>query len=783
MKRRGIWIALVLILLLAAGLRFYRITGQSLWNDEGTSAALALRDLATISRDAGHDIHPPMYYWLLHVWVEVWGNGELALRSLSALLGIALVGLVFLIGESLFGAEVGLLAAFFSATSPFQVYYSQETRMYMLLAALGALGTYALIRLLRAEHEGRFPMGWAVAYGIAVVLGLYTHYSFPLLWGIWNLAYLAFWLWKRGGAKPLLRWGALQVAAFALYLPWLPTGLRQIGQWPAISEPHSLAFFAKDAFSLFVGGHSLELARSNLLILMASLGIAVLAGMLPGRWEKNPLPWWPRTGLVALWAGLPVAAQWALSLWRPSYRPKFFLVSAPAFALLLARGALWPLRNRVKRGLGRIWAQAWLLLICLIVAGVGSQALDNYYHNPTYARDDYRGIAQYVEAFGETGDVVLINAPSQVETFTYYYKGSLPIYALPKQRPLDKAATESELQAMLQGTKRVFAVYWAADESDPERFIESWMDAHAFKASDDWFGNVRFVVYAVPQEPLTDIAHPLDVRFGDAIQLEGYTLLSEDVASGDIIQMTLFWQALADIPLRYKVFVHLLDGGGHVVAQRDAEPGGGLRLTTTWQNGEQIADNYGVPVSPGTPPGEYRLEVGMYSLEDGARLPATQGGALLGDHLLLAPIRVHKAARQPPLAAIPVQRRLSLRLGPLELGGVDVNKMGFEGQGADLRAGDVLHLTLFWQAVEAPSADYEMRIGGQGAQVLGQGEPAEGRYPTSEWAAGEVVRDDRYLLLPADLQPGRIALSIAIRALPDGEWSEAVPLCEIEVVP
>ncbi len=783
MKRRGIWFALFLILLLAAGLRFYRITGQSLWNDEGTSAALALRDLATISRDAGHDIHPPMYYWLLHFWVKIWGNGELALRSLSALLGVALVGLVFLIGESLFAAEVGLLAAFFSAISPFQVYYSQETRMYMLLAAVAALGTYALVRILRAEHEEQPLRGWALAYGIAVVLGLYTHYSFPLIWGIWNLAYLAFWLWRRGKPKFLLRWAGLQAAAFALYLPWLPTGLRQMGQWPAISETHSLAFFVKDAFRLFLGGHSLELPRSDLLILLASLGVAALAGMLPDKREKSPLPWWLRTGLVAMWAGLPVVAQWLLALWRPAYRPKFFLIATPAFALLLARGALWPVRNRARRGPGRIWSQAWLLLVCLVVAGVGAQALNNYYYDPAYARDDYRGIAQYVEAFGEQGDAVLINAPSQMETFAYYYKGTLPLYPLPRQRPLDKEATERELRAMLEGTKRVFAVYWATDESDPERFIETWMDAHAFKASDDWFGNVRFVVYAVPQEPLTEIAHPMDVRFGDAIRLEGYTLLSEDVSSGGIVQLTLFWRALGGIAERYKVFVHLLDAGGRVVGQRDAEPGGGLRLTTTWQPGEQVADNYGVPVPPGTPPGEYRLEIGMYRLEDGARLPASRDGAPLGDHLLLDPIRVHKAARQPSLSAIPMQKRLSARLGPLELGGVDVHKLGFEGQDVALKPGDVLHLTLFWRAVEAPAVDYAMAIGDQGAAVLNEGQPAEGRYPTSQWSAGEVVRDDRYLLLPADLQPGRLNLNIAVRALPDGEWSKAVPLCEIEVVP
>ncbi len=793
-RRRSVLFLLFLILALAVFLRFYRIDAQSLWNDEGTSAALALRDLPTITRDAAHDIHPPLYYWLLHFWVRLWGVSELALRSLSALLGVGAVALVFLIGEALFGVQVGLLAALLAALSPFQVYYSQETRMYMLLAAVACLGTYALVRYLEAEasHHGagteRGPSAvnrFAAVYTLAVAMGLYTHYSFPILWGVWNLVYLGFHLWRRGGVAPLARWAAIQAVGFAFYLPWLPIGLRQMTQWPAISQPHSLAFFVKDAFALLVGGHSLPLPRADLLVMGAALGAVALVGLLPLRREadaRSRLPWWLRSGLVAAWLAVPVLAQWAMSLLKPAYRPKFFLICAPAFAILIARGALWPLQNRPARRTGRLWAQVWLLLAVVVAAGTGAQALQNYYFDPAYARDDYRGIARYIEAFGGPNDAVLINAPSQVETFALYYRGSSPVYPLPRQRPLDEAATERDLERMLAGRERIFAIFWATDESDPERFIESWMDGHAFKASDDWFGNVRFVVYAVPQKPMTDIAHPLDARLGDSIRLRGYSLLSEEVPSGGIVQITLFWEALAPIPERYKVFVHLLDAGGRVVGQRDAEPGGGALLTTSWHVGDRIADNYGVPVPPGTPPGEYRLEIGMYRMTDGVRLPIALGGADVGDHLLLDPIRVSKPPRQPSLAAVPMQKRLSARFGPLELGGVDVNKLGFEGQRVDLRPGDVVHLTLYWRAATAPGADYEMTIGDRGAALSITGQPAEGRYPTSRWAEGEVVRDDRFLLLPADLPAGRYDLYLAVRALPDGKWSQAVLLCTLKVV-
>lgn len=118
------------ILLLALALRSFRLDGQSLWSDEGVSVALAQCDFANIARDAAHDIHPPLYYYLLHFWVRLFGSSEIAVRSLSLLCGLLLVLFIYLLGRALFDERVALVASFLAAISPFQIYYSQETRMY-----------------------------------------------------------------------------------------------------------------------------------------------------------------------------------------------------------------------------------------------------------------------------------------------------------------------------------------------------------------------------------------------------------------------------------------------------------------------------------------------------------------------------------------------------------------------------------------------------------------------------------------------------------------------------
>ena len=129
---------LLAILLLASFLRFYCLDAQSFWNDEGNSARIAERTLDLILEGAEGDIHPPGYYLLLHYWRALFGQSEFALRSLSAVAGLALVVFTYLLGHHLFGQATGLMAALLGAISPFAIYYSQEARMYAPLAALSA---------------------------------------------------------------------------------------------------------------------------------------------------------------------------------------------------------------------------------------------------------------------------------------------------------------------------------------------------------------------------------------------------------------------------------------------------------------------------------------------------------------------------------------------------------------------------------------------------------------------------------------------------------------------
>src|SRR6266545_2368737 len=140
------WLPPLALCVLAAGVRFFRIDAQSLWYDEGISAFQLTRSFAEILRAAALDTHPPLYYWTLKAWSEVFGASELGLRSLSAVSGVAAVGLTWLIGRKLFGRLPATLAAVLLAVAPLGVYYSQEVRMYTQVTALAMLAAYAYVR-------------------------------------------------------------------------------------------------------------------------------------------------------------------------------------------------------------------------------------------------------------------------------------------------------------------------------------------------------------------------------------------------------------------------------------------------------------------------------------------------------------------------------------------------------------------------------------------------------------------------------------------------------------
>jgi uncharacterized membrane protein len=211
---------IALVVLLALLLRVYHLGHLGFWYDEGASAYLAEAGRLAVWRQ---DVHPPLYVALLSVWRLV-ADGDVWLRSLSMVFGVATVAVVHAIGRALFSPVAGMWAAGLLAVTYFHVKYSQETRMYALMGLLFAGALWGLVVAVRRAR----PVGWTV-YVICAALLLYSHgiavvyvatlaALFPLL---------APRLDGRWGWRP---WLVAHLAVGVLFLPWIAEALRDAHQ-------------------------------------------------------------------------------------------------------------------------------------------------------------------------------------------------------------------------------------------------------------------------------------------------------------------------------------------------------------------------------------------------------------------------------------------------------------------------------------------------------------------------------------------------------------------------
>jgi serine/threonine-protein kinase len=120
----------------------------------------------------------------------------------------------------------------------------------------------------------------------------------------------------------------------------------------------------------------------------------------------------------------------------------------------------------------------------------------------------------------------------------------------------------------------------------------------------------------------------------DKILLAAYELPRLDYRPGDVLPITLIWQAIKSPEQGYTVFVHLTGSNGNLIGQHDGLPASGTRPTDTWSPGDQVTDDHQFAIPSDTPPGEYWLRVGMYS--SAGRLPITDPGqASAADNVIL----------------------------------------------------------------------------------------------------------------------------------------------------
>ncbi|TAK36663.1 MAG: hypothetical protein EPO21_01995 [Chloroflexota bacterium] len=761
----GLLVVLAAVLL-GVVLRLYKLGEQSFWLDEGLGMFYARPELSALFALLVGGNHPPLYFLLVHFWYPLAGESEYALRYLSVFFGVLTLPLVYQVARRFThtGWLVGLVAVAMAALSPMFVWYSQESRMYTLMTFLAVLSAYQLLRLTdRLETQGKTSWIEWLVYGVVCALAIYAHYYAALAvlfegvyFGVWLLARM----FRRGeplGAalRPLLFWVPSQIVAVLLYSPWLA----QTGKSYEANDTYwwgtiELSTVVEQTVKSFAVGDTL-LGSWGTWGSLAWAGLAGL-GLLWILLRPNRLIDRVRSLFLLLWLAVPILGIYGIVANRPKFAARYLMPSSLAFYVLAALGLVCLLVAVRRRPLTYLSRPVGLGLAGLAL-GPALFSLGNTYFVEDFARDDLRSVAAYIRQHEQAGDTVVVLGGHLAPAFQYYYRGPLALSPVPDKRlptltrPLGNEVID-DLNAITRGKQRLWLVLWQDQLVDPRGIVLEQLMRNCQRLEvGQLFHGLNLLLFSLdgctPLKIATQMDHALAANFGDQMSLEGFSVDPPVVQSGQPLRVTLFWHGTKQMEEDYTVFIHLLNPRNHIYGQIDKHPINDYFPTSHWRSGESMEDAYTFQVLPGTPPGQYELEIGVYRTPSMERLPVLDEAAKpVADRVVLTQVQVTPAQSPPTDPVIP---------HPLDLALTDeLTLKGYGIEPTTLPPGGYLHYTLLWQKAGTSSENRRLRLrllNERGQTIAEQlDDPTDGVYPTGQWQPNQIVRHVGAIQVPAE---------------------------------
>lgn len=380
---KRVWAGATALVVVGVALRCW--SPSHLWLDEALSVNIARLPLGDIPHALRHDGSPPLYYLLLHGWMRLFGAGDVAARSLSGVLSIAALPVMWFAGRRAGTRATAGAALILFASSPFAIRYATEARMYSLVMLLFLLGYLALARALERPTPSRLAAVsivtgallvshyWAI-YLVVLVLGLLVHRV------------------RRGPCPVEARRAVLAVlAGTLLFLPWLPAFLYQLTHTgtPWATRPAVGAIVT--AIDEFGGGRG-EVAPISSLSLLALAALGVFARSLDHRRLEVDLRTRPRArGLALVAVGTLAVGVVAAMISGAAFAARYAALALPPFVLLAALGTDALADQKVRR---------WTLAV-VAVLGLWTGARTSLHERTTAGE-----VAAAIEEKAAPGDVI-----------------------------------------------------------------------------------------------------------------------------------------------------------------------------------------------------------------------------------------------------------------------------------------------------------------------------------------------------------------------------------------
>lgn len=784
LRSAGPWRLLLLMLVcIAFALRLYNLDAQDIWWDEARNLDVAGRPLAQIAVAGELDIHPPLYFYLLHGWWHLvrhgptpTGDDAFGVRFLSLWFGVLLVPLLAALGRRLGGFWVGLAAAVGAAVLPFLVGEAQETRMYTVLLVGMTMAGLALVRA-TARQASRAWWG----FGLSSALAFLTHYA-----AVFGLA--ALWAWAgawvmAGGSKAWWsRLRSLLTAALimaALCLPVLPVTLRQMAGYrnPNLVVPSPAAYLTALAQVYTLGEHIEPTPARPWMVALAALVV--------GGWGCGlSSPRWRRAGrglsLTLAWAVLPLLFYYPIIADRGTFATRYMAAALPGWLLMGA----WAVAGWARWGRMAGFA-ASLALAALLAPGVIGDLTD-----ARFFREDTRGLTAWLRQETDPAhDLILVD---QRYPFGFYWpRWNNRSDGLPPPTPAEWAPAQylfvdintvaARLTQLTRGRRRVFLVRWFESDTDPRGAVPWLLEKFGTRLGERSFRGYHVTWYALAPDTVFELAphlHETQVTFGDTVRLIAYAFggrgsgLTSTVAETHAavvpvdrpVWAVLRWAPLpgaasAPFPRGLKATLVLVDAEGFIVGRDDRPLLNDRHVAPAfWPMTDRPLGVHLVKAEPATPPGTYTLKLSVYDPVTLTPLPAF-GPATQGVFAVLGEVTLNRPTQPAVADELPITTAATLRWRGLRyLGGGPLPAM--------LAPGDRLDWTFFWQAEQAPLPELRVRldlIPTEAAIPIVSWEvaPVPG-YPTTRWQTGDVWRGQGRLTLAPTVPAGTYRLDLRL---------------------
>jgi 4-amino-4-deoxy-L-arabinose transferase-like glycosyltransferase len=641
MKRiYALWLMLPILLTLW-GVAVWGANADAIWVDEwwttyyiGAAPNAELTSpIAVIQRVAENRVHennPVGYYVLLHLWRDLVGHSDVALRLFSALCSVLTVAIIYRLGRSIGGIKVGLAAAIVLAFSAFFVNYSHELRMYSLACLWGSLGLLAYWQFM---HRPKASVWWGAALVISAAGLVYTHYGntmLVVLLGLYHLfvrpqdseAKAKHYQWWQKDRRWWMAVG-LAVTAGLLFLPHLPITLG-IGNRFAekLSTTDTIVggiWPLTDVLRMTLFGFANEQWAFLLMWLVAFI-VAVLQPMTPRQREGLIF-----TGALSL-GGILTLLALRLSF-QTVFHVRYVLVTwlpLSLFTGLVLTLSLQALRPQSRNAIAAVWVIAWV--------GVGfGLSLDIHYHGnyihpvfrPAFTEPNrWDEVGQQIQRESRPEDAVAISVG---EDLAWAHRGDAEYYFqdIPGRFLLleDDGVNSDDFGGFVHGAARVWLVRATNHPASPNyQKMEAALKAEGYQICGDprVQGEISVTLYSVvPQccaAPQTVLA-----SFGDSVELRYH----QATMSENKLSIWQGWQINEGTrDNTYSIGWYLFAPSGDVASQSDKSlptPGYTCLLTEFEQ-----------PIKDG------QLRMGIYEWATGARVAVS--GDNTADNLLALPI-------------------------------------------------------------------------------------------------------------------------------------------------